>query len=63
MRNVAPYVLGEQTFEGRQESLNQANKLSRTHAALVEALDLSRSRPATQCPQSILSLISPKAVG
>jgi hypothetical protein len=35
---------GEQTFEGRQENLNQANKLSRTHAALVEALDRHRGK-------------------
>ncbi len=32
-------MIGEQTFEGRRENLNQANKLSRTHAALVEALN------------------------
>jgi hypothetical protein len=37
-------MLGEQTFEGRQESLNQANKLSRTLAALVEALDRHRGK-------------------
>jgi hypothetical protein len=32
-------MLGEQTFEGRRESLSQANKLSRTHVLLVEALN------------------------
>jgi hypothetical protein len=32
-------MIGEQTFEGRRESLNQANKLSRTCATLLEALN------------------------
>ena len=31
-------MIAEQTFEGRKENLSQANKLSRTHAALLEAL-------------------------
>jgi hypothetical protein len=34
----------EQTFEGRRENLNQANKLSRTFAALTEALDRHRGK-------------------
>jgi hypothetical protein len=33
-----------QTFEGRRENLNQANKLSRTYAALTEALDRHRGK-------------------
>jgi hypothetical protein len=37
-------MIGEQTFEGRRENLNQANKLSRTYAALVEALDRHRGK-------------------
>jgi hypothetical protein len=37
-------MIGEQTFEGRHENLNQANKLSRTHAALLEALDHHRGK-------------------
>src|SRR6516165_8677424 len=37
-------MLGNQTFEGRRESLNQANKLSRTYAALTEALDRHRGK-------------------
>ncbi len=37
-------MLGEQTFEGRKESLNQANKLSRTYAALLEALNRHRGK-------------------
>jgi hypothetical protein len=37
-------MLGEQTFEARREYLNQANKLSRTCAALTEALDRHRGK-------------------
>jgi hypothetical protein len=37
-------MIGEQTFEGRRENLNQANKLSRTYAALVEGLDRHRGK-------------------
>ena len=32
-------MIGEQTFEGRRDNLAQANKLSRTYATLVEALN------------------------
>ncbi len=34
----------EQTFEGRRENLAQANKLSRTYATLLEALNRHRGR-------------------
>ncbi len=34
----------EQTFEGRRENLNQANKLSRTYATLLEALNRHRGK-------------------
>jgi hypothetical protein len=37
-------MIGEQTFEGRRENLTQANKLSRSYAALVEALDRHRGK-------------------
>jgi len=37
-------MIGDQTFEGRRENLNQANKLSRTSAALTEALDRHRGK-------------------
>ncbi len=37
-------MLAEQTFEGRHENLNQANKLSRTYATLVEALNRHRGK-------------------
>jgi hypothetical protein len=36
--------LPEQTFEGRQENLNQANKLSRTYALLLESLNHHRGK-------------------
>ncbi|WP_193376124.1 hypothetical protein [Bradyrhizobium japonicum] len=36
--------LGEQTFEGRRENLAQASKLSRTYAALLEALNRHRCK-------------------
>jgi hypothetical protein len=39
-------MLTEQTFEGHRENLNQANKLSRTHATLVEALNRHRGKRA-----------------
>jgi hypothetical protein len=35
---------GEQTFEGRRENLNQANKLSRSFAVLLEALNRHRGK-------------------
>jgi hypothetical protein len=34
----------DQTFEGRRENLNQANKLSRTYAMLLEALNRHRGK-------------------
>ena len=37
-------MIGEQSFEGRRENLAQANKLSRTYAALVEALNRHRGK-------------------
>jgi hypothetical protein len=37
-------MIGGQTFEARRENLNQANKLSRTYAALTEALDRHRGK-------------------
>jgi hypothetical protein len=33
-----------QTLQGRQENLNQANKLSRTHAMLLETLNRHRGK-------------------
>lgn len=37
-------MIGEQTFEGRKENLNQANKLSRTWTLLLQALDKHRGK-------------------
>ena len=37
-------MIGEQTLEGRRENLNQANKLSRTWATLLEALNRHRGK-------------------
>jgi hypothetical protein len=37
-------MLGEQTSEGRRENLGQANKLSRTYAALLDALNRHRGK-------------------
>ena len=37
-------MIGEQSFEGRRENLSQANKLSRTHATLLEALNRHRGK-------------------
>jgi hypothetical protein len=39
-------MIGEQTFEGRRENLIQANKLSRTYATLLEALNRHRGKGA-----------------
>ena len=37
-------MIAEQTFEGRRENLNQANKLSRTHSTLLAALSRHRGK-------------------
>ena len=37
-------MISEQTFEGRKENLSQANKLSRTHVAKLEALNRHRGK-------------------
>ena len=37
-------MLGEQTLEGRRENLSQANKLSRTYATLLDALNGHRGK-------------------
>jgi hypothetical protein len=37
-------MVSEQTFEGRRENLNQANKLSRTYATLLESLNRHRGK-------------------
>jgi hypothetical protein len=37
-------MIGEQSFDGRKEALNQANKLSRTYTTLLEALNRHRGK-------------------
>ncbi len=37
-------MIGEQSFEGRRENLNHANKLSRTYTTLLEALNRYRGK-------------------
>jgi len=37
-------MIGAQTFEGRRENLNQANKLGRTCAVLLDALNRHRGK-------------------
>jgi hypothetical protein len=37
-------MIGEQSFEGRRENLNQANKLSRSFATLLDALNRHRGK-------------------
>lgn len=37
-------MIGDQTFEGRRENLNQANKLSRTWTMLLDALNKHRGK-------------------
>lgn len=37
-------MISDQSFEGRRENLAQANKLSRTHAVLLEALNRHRGK-------------------
>ncbi len=37
-------MIGEQTFEGRKEALNQPNKLSRTYTMLLDALNRHRGK-------------------
>jgi hypothetical protein len=37
-------MIPQQSFEGRRENLNQANKLSRTYATLLESLNRHRGK-------------------
>jgi hypothetical protein len=37
-------MIGEQTFQGRSENLNQANKLSRTFTTMLDALNRHRGK-------------------
>jgi hypothetical protein len=44
MESYRRAMLKDQSFEGRQENLNQGNRLSRSFAALVEALKRYRGK-------------------
>jgi hypothetical protein len=52
-------MIGEQTLEGRRENLNQANKLSRTYATLIEALNRHRGKGASRKSRSSTSMCTP----
>jgi hypothetical protein len=41
-------AIGEQTLEGRRDNLSQANKLSRTYAVLLDALNRYRGKEGQQ---------------
>lgn len=41
-------MIADQSFEGRQQSLTQGNKLSRSYAALMESLDRHRGKRTTE---------------
>jgi hypothetical protein len=43
-------MISEQTFEGRRKNLSQANKLSRAHATLLEALNRHRGKEQQKVP-------------
>jgi hypothetical protein len=47
-------MIGEQTLEGRRDNLSQANKLSRTYAVLLDALNRHRGKGGQQNPSKCL---------
>jgi hypothetical protein len=49
-------MIDKQTLEGRHENLNQANKLSRTYAALTDALDRHRGKGQQRIPVERVNL-------
>jgi hypothetical protein len=66
-------MMPEQTFEGRRENLNQANKLSRTYATLIEALNRHRGKGQQKVTvehvhvhaggQAVVGIVEPRAWG
>ena len=66
-------MLPEQTFEGRSENLNQANKLSRTYAVLLDALNRHRGKGQQKVTvehvnvhsggQAVVGIVSPPGGG
>jgi hypothetical protein len=57
---IAAHDKGEIAFQGRRENLSQANKLSRTYATLLEALNRHRGR-ASRRSQWDMSMCIPAA--
>jgi len=55
-------MIGERTFRGRREHLAQANKLSRTSALLLEALDRRRGRAGKRSRSNTSTSTSRKVV-
>jgi hypothetical protein len=66
-------MIPEQTFEGRSENLNQANKLSRTYAMLLDALNRHRGKGQQKVTveyvtvhsggQAVVGIVSPAGGG
>ena len=66
-------MLPDQSFEGRRENLNQANKLARTYAALIAALDKHRGKGQQKVTvehvhvhdggQAVVGIIPPRGAG
>jgi hypothetical protein len=51
-------MIPEQTFQGRQENLSQASKLSRTFATLLEALNRHRGKGVSGRRPFVKGLVS-----
>jgi hypothetical protein len=64
-------MISDQSFEGRRENLSQANKLSRTYATLLEALNRHRGKGQQRVTvehvtvnaggQAVVGVVSPSA--
>jgi hypothetical protein len=52
-------IIGEQTLEGRRDNLSQANKLSRTCAVLLDALNRYRGKGASRKSRSSTLMCMP----
>ena len=50
-------MVNEQTFESRRENLSQANKLSRTYAMLLDALNRHRGKGQQKAPGSASAVL------
>jgi hypothetical protein len=71
MESFRRAMLNDQTFEGRRENLAQANKLSRTYATLLDALNRHRGKGQQRVTvehvtvnaggQAVVGVVSPSA--